>query len=80
MIRDRRPDTDVEKEAEVEADTEIEQPLTESTESTESSDTETGAHHPREDEERLKENREQLGVEEDHKTPDMRKGHRGTFP
>lgn len=74
MIRDRRPDTDVEKEAEVEADAEIERPLTEST------DTEAGAHHPREDEERLKENREQLGVEEDHKTPDMKKGHRGTFP
>jgi hypothetical protein len=32
------------------------------------------------DEEKLKENREQLGVEEDHKTPTMKKGHRGTFP
>lgn len=25
-------------------------------------------------------NREHLGVDEDHETPDMKKGHRGTFP
>lgn len=28
----------------------------------------------------LPQNREQLGVDAEHKTPDMRKGHRGTFP
>jgi hypothetical protein len=33
------------------------------------------------DENKLKENREQrLNVGDDHKTPDMKKGHRGTFP
>jgi hypothetical protein len=26
------------------------------------------------------ENRQKLGVESDHRTPAMRKGHRGTFP
>jgi hypothetical protein len=34
----------------------------------------------RNDERRLKKNREHLGVGEDHKTPEMKKGHRGTFP
>lgn len=34
----------------------------------------------RQDAEKLKENREKLGVGEDHKTPEMGKGHRGTFP
>lgn len=27
-----------------------------------------------------KENREKLGVDEEHQTPDMKKHHRGTFP
>jgi hypothetical protein len=31
-------------------------------------------------EDKLKENRENLGVNEEHKTPAMEKGHRGTFP
>ncbi|MBV8030085.1 MAG: hypothetical protein JO035_01100 [Betaproteobacteria bacterium] len=30
--------------------------------------------------EKLKENQRRLGVGEDHKTPEMKKGHRGTFP
>lgn len=30
--------------------------------------------------EKLKENRDQLGVDEEHKTPDMSERHRGTFP
>ncbi|HEX8963775.1 MAG TPA: hypothetical protein VF801_12300 [Rhodocyclaceae bacterium] len=30
--------------------------------------------------EELRRNREQLEVDERHKTPDMEKGHRGTFP
>ncbi len=30
--------------------------------------------------EKLKENQQSLGVGSDHKTPDMKKGHRGTFP
>lgn len=34
----------------------------------------------REDEEKLRQNREHLGVNEEHKTPEMEKGHRGTFP
>ena len=34
----------------------------------------------REDESRLKKNQAELGVEEDHKTDDMEKGGRGTFP
>jgi hypothetical protein len=29
---------------------------------------------------KLKENRDRLGVDSDHKTPDMKKGDRGTFP
>lgn len=31
-------------------------------------------------EEKLKQNREHLGVNEEHMTDDMKKGHRGTFP
>lgn len=34
----------------------------------------------REDKEKLKENRENLGVDEAHQTPDMKERHRGTFP
>lgn len=30
--------------------------------------------------EKLKRNRDQLGVDEEHKTPDMSERHRGTFP
>lgn len=30
--------------------------------------------------EKLKENRQKLGVGDDHQTPDMKKRHRGTFP
>jgi hypothetical protein len=33
-----------------------------------------------EDEEQLKRNRERLKVDDEHKTPEMEKGHRGTFP
>lgn len=29
---------------------------------------------------KLKENRDRLGVDEEHKTPDMKKQRRGTFP
>jgi hypothetical protein len=32
------------------------------------------------DPEKLKRNREHLRVNEEHKTPEMEKGHRGTFP
>jgi hypothetical protein len=32
------------------------------------------------DEGKLKENQERLNVRPDHKTPEMEKGHRGTFP
>lgn len=32
------------------------------------------------DPEKLKQNRDHLRVNEDHKTPEMEKGHRGTFP
>lgn len=34
----------------------------------------------RDDPEKIKENREKLGVGDDHKTSDMQKHHRGTFP
>lgn len=34
----------------------------------------------RHDEQKRKQNREHLRVNEDHKTPEMEKGHRGTFP
>jgi hypothetical protein len=34
----------------------------------------------REDDEKLAENQRHLGVDEDHKTEDMEKGGRGTFP
>jgi hypothetical protein len=34
----------------------------------------------REDKAKLRKNQRELGVEPDHKTPDMKKGHRGTFP
>ncbi len=34
----------------------------------------------RDDGEKLKENRENLGVDDEHKTRDMKEGHRGTFP
>lgn len=30
--------------------------------------------------EKLRENQQSLGVGPDHRTPDMKKGHRGTFP
>lgn len=33
-----------------------------------------------EGEDELKRNREQLNVDDRHKTPEMEKGHRGTFP
>ncbi len=33
-----------------------------------------------ESEEELKRNRERLNVDDRHKTPEMEKGHRGTFP
>lgn len=32
------------------------------------------------DDEKLRQNREHLGVNEEHKTPEMQKGNRGTFP
>ena len=32
------------------------------------------------EQEKLPENRDKLGVDEEHKTPDMERGHRGTFP
>lgn len=32
------------------------------------------------DRQKLKDNQDQLQVDEEHKTPDMRKHHRGTFP
>jgi hypothetical protein len=32
------------------------------------------------DREKLEDNQRQLGVGKDHKTADMKKGHRGTFP
>jgi hypothetical protein len=32
------------------------------------------------DDKKLKRNQERLGVDEEHKTPEMRKEHRGTFP
>ncbi|MGE5469766.1 MAG: hypothetical protein ACM3X0_03095 [Bacteroidota bacterium] len=41
---------------------------------------EGGALGPAKEENRLKSNRQQLDVDEDHATPDMKKGHRGTFP
>ncbi|HJW27267.1 MAG TPA: hypothetical protein VJ576_20420 [Rhodocyclaceae bacterium] len=34
----------------------------------------------RDDPEKLKQNREHLNVDDKHKTPEMEKGHRGTFP
>ena len=34
----------------------------------------------RHDKEKLKKNREDLRVNDEHKTPEMEKGHRGTFP
>lgn len=34
----------------------------------------------RSDEGKQEQNRRHLGVDEDHQTPDMKKGHRGTFP
>lgn len=34
----------------------------------------------RKDPGKLKENRDKLGVNEEHKTEEMQKGHRGTFP
>lgn len=38
------------------------------------------ASDARHDKEQQKRNRENLGVDDDHKTPEMEKGHRGTFP
>lgn len=32
------------------------------------------------DKDKLKENQKRLNVDEQHKTPEMQKGHRGTFP
>ena len=32
------------------------------------------------DESKLEQNRKRLNVDKDHRTPDMKKGHRGTFP
>lgn len=32
------------------------------------------------DAQKQEQNREHLGVDEDHETPEMKKGHRGTFP
>jgi hypothetical protein len=32
------------------------------------------------DEAKLEQNRKRLNVDKDHRTPDMKKGHRGTFP
>ncbi len=42
----------------------------------------TGKHadDAREDPSRQQKNREELGVSEDHRTQDMKKGRRGTFP
>jgi hypothetical protein len=40
----------------------------------------TNPQDARDDESRLKENREDLGVGEDHKTEEMERGRRGTFP
>jgi hypothetical protein len=37
-------------------------------------------HDAREDERKLAENQQDLGVGEDHKTEDMEEGGRGTFP
>jgi hypothetical protein len=37
-------------------------------------------HDAREDERKLAENQQDLGVGGDHKTEDMEEGHRGTFP
>ena len=34
----------------------------------------------RNDPEKLRKNRRKLGVDEDHETPEMKEGHRGTFP
>jgi hypothetical protein len=34
----------------------------------------------RRNEDQLRKNQEQLGVSRDHKTPEMKKRHRGTFP
>ena len=34
----------------------------------------------RDDQEQIKQNQRELGVEDDHKTDDMEKGGRGTFP
>lgn len=42
--------------------------------------TEAQGSDARDDPEKRKENRERLGVDEEHKTPDMKEGHRGTFP
>lgn len=43
-------------------------------------DTDAEAVDARKDPEKLKENRERLGVDDEHKTPDMKKQRRGTFP
>jgi hypothetical protein len=37
-------------------------------------------HDAREDAGKLKENRQDLGIADDHKTEDMEREHRGTFP
>jgi hypothetical protein len=43
----------------------------------------SNASHPQKNEaatDQIKRNQEALGVDEDHRTKDMKKGHRGTFP
>ena len=41
---------------------------------------EQAALDARKDPEKRKENRRKLGVDEEHETPEMKEGHRGTFP
>lgn len=42
--------------------------------------THTPPSDARHDPKKQKENRDNLGVDDEHKTPEMEKGHRGTFP
>lgn len=42
--------------------------------------TKPAAGDARDSPDKLKQNREHLGVDDEHKTPEMQKGHRGTFP
>ena len=41
---------------------------------------EPNGRNARQQPQELAQNREQLGVNAEHKTPEMQKGHRGTFP